>query len=151
MTDLTARLAAAGCVAPEDEARELLADAPDVAELDARLRRREAGEPLAWITGRVQFGGLVLRVDPGVYVPRVQTEELARRAAVVLPCAWRRGGSVHRERRGRGLDAARGARTRSSWGSTSIRVAARCAAPTVCAPSSVTWPRRCTYRASSMS
>jgi release factor glutamine methyltransferase len=85
MTGVAARLAAAGCVAPEDEARELLADAPDAAELDARLRRREAGEPLAWITGRVQFGGLVLRVDPGVYVPRVQTEDLARRAAGALP------------------------------------------------------------------
>jgi len=51
LTDVVARLVAAGCVAPEDEARELLRDAPDGAELEARLRRREAGEPLPWIVG----------------------------------------------------------------------------------------------------
>jgi release factor glutamine methyltransferase len=79
------RLAAAGCVAPDDEARELLHDAPDDAELEARLQRREAGEPLAWITGRMRFGGLEVQVDPGVYVPRVRSETLARRAAAVLP------------------------------------------------------------------
>jgi len=79
------RLAAAGCVAPEAEARELLLDAPDADELESRLRRREAGEPLAWITERITFGGLVLHVAPGVYVPRVQSEELARRAAGMLP------------------------------------------------------------------
>ncbi len=82
---VVARLAAAGCVAPDDEARELCSDAPDASVLEVRLRRREAGEPLAWITGRARFGGLVLHVDPGVYVPRRQTEELARRAAAVLP------------------------------------------------------------------
>jgi release factor glutamine methyltransferase len=85
LIDPVARLAAAGCVAPEDEARELQHDAPDPAELDARVRRREAGEPLAWITGRVEFGGLLVRVMPGVYVPRRQSEELARRASEVLP------------------------------------------------------------------
>ncbi|HLM18942.1 MAG TPA: class I SAM-dependent methyltransferase, partial [Acidimicrobiia bacterium] len=79
------RLAAAGCVAPDEEARELLHDAPGAAELEARLRRREAGEPLAWITGRMRFGGLEVYVEPGVYVPRMQSEELARRAAVLLP------------------------------------------------------------------
>ena len=79
------RLAAAGCVAPDAEARELLHDAPDAGELEERVRRREAGEPLAWITGRVTFGGVVVHVAPGVYVPRLQTEELAQRAAAVLP------------------------------------------------------------------
>lgn len=82
-----ARLAAAGCVAPAEEARELLHDAPDAAEIEARVRRREDGEPLPWITGHVRFGGLVLHAAPGVYVPRQQSEELARRAAAVLP--WR--------------------------------------------------------------
>lgn len=85
MTDVVARLAAAGCVAPEDEARELLRDAPSVELLEARVRRREAGEPLAWITGRATFCGLPLAVSRGVYVPRAQTEELARRAASLLP------------------------------------------------------------------
>ncbi len=84
MTDVVARLAAAGCVAPEEEADELLRDRPDDAELEVRVRRREAGEPLAWIVGRTRFGGVDLRVAPGVYVPRAQTEELARRATDVL-------------------------------------------------------------------
>ncbi len=84
MTDVVARLAAAGCVAPEDEAHELLRGGPDDAELEVRVRRREAGEPLAWIVGRTRFGGVDLRVAPGVYVPRAQTEELARRATDVL-------------------------------------------------------------------
>lgn len=49
------------------------------------MRRRRTGEPLAWITGSAEFCGLAVRVDPGVYVPRWQTEELARRAADALP------------------------------------------------------------------
>lgn len=79
------RLAAAGCVAAVDEAGELVAAAPDEATLDAWLRRRERGEPLPWITGTMRFCDRLLRVDPGVYVPRHQTEELARRAAALLP------------------------------------------------------------------
>ena len=80
----TERLTAAGCVAAEEEADELLAAAPDDATLESWLRRREQGEPLAWITGSLQFLGHTIQVDPGVYVPRMQSEELARRAAAVL-------------------------------------------------------------------
>ncbi|HEX6420336.1 MAG TPA: HemK/PrmC family methyltransferase [Acidimicrobiales bacterium] len=79
------RLVAAGCVAAEEEAAEMLAAAPDGAALEAWLRRRERGEPLAWITGVATFCDRPLRVEPGVYVPRYQTEELARRAAALLP------------------------------------------------------------------
>ncbi len=43
------------------------------------------GEPLAWITGSVRFCGTKLRVDPGVYVPRLHTEALALRAAQCCP------------------------------------------------------------------
>jgi len=75
------RLTAAGCVAAAEEAAELLAAAPDGPTLEAWLRRREQGEPLAWITGTVRFCGRTLHVAPGVYVPRLHTEELARRAA----------------------------------------------------------------------
>lgn len=83
---LVTRLAAAGCVAAEEEADELLAAAGGDAErLEAMVGRRLAGEPLAWVTGRVAFCGLEVRVDPGVYVPRWQTEPLARRAASCLP------------------------------------------------------------------
>ena len=44
------------------------------------MARRLTGEPLAWITGWSSFCGLQIRVDPGVYVPRWQSEPLARRA-----------------------------------------------------------------------
>jgi release factor glutamine methyltransferase len=40
---------------------------------------------LAWITGSTTFCGHQILVDPGVYVPRWQSEALARRAAEVLP------------------------------------------------------------------
>ncbi len=79
------RLVAAGCVAAEQEAAELLAAAPDAPTLDTWLARRENGEPPAWITGRIIFGGRPLHIDPGVYVPRIQSEELARRGATLLP------------------------------------------------------------------
>jgi release factor glutamine methyltransferase len=82
---VAARLAAAGCIAPVDEARELLYDAPDATTVDARLRRREDGEPLPWITGRVHFAGLLLHAATGVYVPRPHSEKLAARAAGLLP------------------------------------------------------------------
>lgn len=81
---VAARLRAAGCVAAEDEATELVDHAPDDDTLEAWTGRRELGEPLAWITGRIEFCGLELRVDPGLYVPRLQTEELVRRASSVL-------------------------------------------------------------------
>ena len=84
--ELGALLASAGFVAAEEEADELAARAGgDVALLDALVARRLTGEPLAWITGRVAFCGLEIRVDPGVYVPRWQSEPLARRAVERLP------------------------------------------------------------------
>jgi release factor glutamine methyltransferase len=81
---VTARLVAAGCVAADQEAEAILAAAPDDATLEEWVARREQGEPLAWITGTVRFCGRDLRVDPGVFVPRIQTEELARRAGRLL-------------------------------------------------------------------
>jgi release factor glutamine methyltransferase len=83
------RLVAAGCVAAEDEAADYLAAAPDPATLEAWLRRRERGEPPAWITGTVEFCGRRLHAAPGVYVPRSQTEGLAQRAAALLPAGGR--------------------------------------------------------------
>jgi release factor glutamine methyltransferase len=79
-------LADAGFVAAAEEADELLARAAgDSALLDALVARRLTGEPLAWITGSVSFCGLEVRVDPGVYVPRWQSEPLALLAAQRLP------------------------------------------------------------------
>jgi release factor glutamine methyltransferase len=83
------RLEVAGCVAADEEAGELWAAAPDAGTLEAWVRRRERGEPLAWITGSTWFCGRPLAVDAGLYVPRYQTEELAVRAAAHLPPAGR--------------------------------------------------------------
>lgn len=83
---LVTRLCAAGFIAAEEEAHELLAYAAgDTALLDSLLRRRLTGEPLAWIIGHTRFCGVQLRVDSGVYVPRWQSEALAHRAVERLP------------------------------------------------------------------
>ena len=78
---LTAVLQGAGFVAADEEAVELLSSAGDDLELlQSLLERRLSGEPLAWITGFTSFCNLSIRVDRGVYVPRWQSEPLARRA-----------------------------------------------------------------------
>jgi release factor glutamine methyltransferase len=86
LAQLTEQLSRAGFIAADDEASELTARAAgDVELLDAIVARRLTGEPLAWITGKVSFCDVEIRVDPGVYVPRWQTEPLARRAVDFLP------------------------------------------------------------------
>jgi len=72
-------------------ARDDDAPGPDaVARFEALLRRREAGEPVAYLTGRRGFWSLDLEVGPGVLVPRPETEllveaALARLAGLVAP------------------------------------------------------------------
>jgi release factor glutamine methyltransferase len=84
--ELTVQLSRAGCVAAEEEAEELVACAGgDQSLLRELADRRLAGEPLAWITGRADFGDQSVLVDPGVYVPRWQSVELAARAVARLP------------------------------------------------------------------
>ena len=86
LAELTARLSRAGVIAAEEEANELLARADgDGRLLDSLVARRLTGEPLAWVTGSTSFCGIEIRVDPGVYVPRWQSEPLARRAVHFLP------------------------------------------------------------------
>ncbi len=85
---VTQMLTAAGCIAAREEADELIrAAAGDQDVLDDLVSRRTNGEPIAWLTGAVTFCGVRLLVAPGVYVPRLQTEPLARRAATLLPSA----------------------------------------------------------------
>jgi release factor glutamine methyltransferase len=85
---VTARLARAGFLAPGEDAAALhRAAGGDRERLGALVARRVAGEPLAWITGTASFCGVDLRVDRGVYVPRSQTERLARLAVAHLPLA----------------------------------------------------------------
>jgi release factor glutamine methyltransferase len=83
LDDVIARLRAAGCVFAEEEAR-LLTDATGTpSELDALVARRVGGEPLEHVLGWVEFCGLRIAVDPGVFVPRRRTEVLVREAAAL--------------------------------------------------------------------
>jgi release factor glutamine methyltransferase len=85
-SDLAAVLLRAGFVAADDEATELLEYSNgDDAILETLIERRLRGEPLAWIVGYATFCGLRVNVNDGVYVPRWQSEPLARRAAKRLP------------------------------------------------------------------
>lgn len=82
---ITRILQAAGCVAADEEAGELVAAAGDEDELVRWVERRRTGEPLAWITGQAAFCGLPVALVPGVYVPRWQSEPLATLAGRLLP------------------------------------------------------------------
>jgi release factor glutamine methyltransferase len=102
-----ARLAAAGCVSADAEARWLLEEVlelpagaaparratplpPAAAHaLEAMVSRREAGEPLQYVIGWAPFGTLRIQVGPGVFVPRPETELVAYRAASHLRAAAR--------------------------------------------------------------
>ena len=109
--DLVATLRAAGCVFAEDEARLLLEQATDAAQLGDLVRRRVAGEPLEQVLGWAEFHGLRVRLEPGVFVPRRRTELLvdaavarrARRRTARLPVVvgplLRVGGCGGRRRR----------------------------------------------------
>lgn len=89
----TERLRTAGVASPEHDAAELLAHvlgtdrarlvlvdqvpAPAAEEYDALVARRAAREPLQHLTGVAWFRHVELRVGPGVFVPRPETELLA--------------------------------------------------------------------------
>ncbi len=51
----------------------------------ALAMRRAANEPLAYLTGQIEFFGLTLKVDARVLVPRPDTETLVEWALEVLP------------------------------------------------------------------
>jgi release factor glutamine methyltransferase len=84
---IATRLRAAGCVFAEDEARVLLADPVPHDELERRIARRVAGEPLEYLVGWTEFCGLRVTVTPGVFVPRQRTALLVREALRVLPAS----------------------------------------------------------------
>jgi release factor glutamine methyltransferase len=93
-----ARLRAAGSESPRLDGELLLAraigadrtavlahpDAPvgdgPAATFEADLRRREAGEPVAYIRGFKEFYGIALAVDRRVLIPRPETERLVELA-----------------------------------------------------------------------
>ena len=81
---LVATLRAAGCVFAEEEAALLAREAEDEAALARLVARRVAGEPLEQVVGFAEFLGLRVAVEPGVFVPRLRTTLLARRAIASL-------------------------------------------------------------------
>lgn len=50
--------------------------ADQCSRFDALLRRRQAGHPIAHLTGRREFWSMPLRVDPATLIPRPETEQL---------------------------------------------------------------------------
>jgi release factor glutamine methyltransferase len=78
--DIVRRLRAAGCVYAEDEARLLMAAAGSRAAAEAMVERRIDGTPLEQILGWVEFCGMRIAVEPGVFVPRRRTEFLVAQA-----------------------------------------------------------------------
>lgn len=99
-----ARLTAAGVATPEVDADLLIGHVLDMSrgevqaksiagaqlrddqldELSELLDRRVAREPLQHITGRAYFRSLELRVGPGVFVPRPETEQVTQYAVDAL-------------------------------------------------------------------
>jgi len=59
--------------------------APELSAFRELVRRRAAGEPTAWLTGRRAFMGHAFRVGPQVLVPRPETELLVEAAIARLP------------------------------------------------------------------
>jgi release factor glutamine methyltransferase len=53
------------------------------------IRRRQQGEPIAYLIGQREFYGLMLRVTPDVLIPRPETELLVELALARLPAAGR--------------------------------------------------------------
>ncbi|MEH1128717.1 putative protein N(5)-glutamine methyltransferase [Micromonospora sp. CPCC 206061] len=82
---IVARLRAAGCVFAEDEAHLLMSTATTPADLVVMVDRRVAGLPLEHVLGWVDFHGLRIAVEPGVFVPRRRTGFLARQAIARCP------------------------------------------------------------------
>lgn len=78
---LARRLRATGSVFAELEATLLIEGAASPEQLESDTVRREAGIPLEAILGWVEFCGLRVPIDPGVFVPRRRTEFLVTQAA----------------------------------------------------------------------
>ena len=93
-----ARLAAAGLATARQDAEVLLARAlgttrlglvtngqapvtgPGGAMFEALVARRLRHEPVQYLLGEAEFGGLILELGPGVFIPRPETEALVDRA-----------------------------------------------------------------------
>ncbi len=62
--------------------------------IEASVRRRAQREPLQYVLGYTEFLGLIIRVGPGVLIPRPETELLVEEAvSLIAKCAT--GASQH--------------------------------------------------------
>jgi release factor glutamine methyltransferase len=73
----------AGCVFAEEEAELLMTAAQTPGELDDMVKQRAAGRPLEYLLGWVEFCGLQIAVEPGVFRPRPRTEFLVDEAVAL--------------------------------------------------------------------
>jgi release factor glutamine methyltransferase len=85
VTAIVERLRAAGCVFAEDEARLLQDAARDPEQLQRMVAERVAGVPLEYVLGWVEFCGLRVAVDRGVFVPRRRTAFVVDQAVALRP------------------------------------------------------------------
>jgi len=63
-------------------------DAPELARIREHVRRRQAGESVAYVVGHKEFFGLDFHVDQRVLVPRPDTETLVDEALARLRERW---------------------------------------------------------------
>ena len=68
---------------------ERLLTADEAAAYEALVARAAAGEPLAYLTGKREFCGLVFEIDANVLVPRPETELLVELALKLSPAPRR--------------------------------------------------------------
>jgi release factor glutamine methyltransferase len=74
-------LSRAGLLARLDDAL----DARTLAQYEELVKRREGGEPVAYLTGHKEFFGLDLTITPDVLVPRPETESVVEACLELLP------------------------------------------------------------------
>jgi len=86
---------------------------PMVECLRGLLTRRQAGEPIAYLTGVREFWSLPLQIVPGVLVPRPETETLVAHALNLIPA--QKNAVVLDLGTGSGAIAVALARERSHW------------------------------------
>ncbi len=56
----------------------------EIKKIDSLLERRAKREPLQYILGYVDFYGLKIKVDPGVLIPRPETEQMAEEVIKIV-------------------------------------------------------------------